>query len=393
MRAEADAYSERLERQLQFLREKAEKAVASYREEFELQEAMFQEHSANVDRQLMEFTTKPTPAKPAAFKAPVPEAAPVSTAQPGSAEHDANTVVRFWKTKYGQIAEATEAIRQEHECIRGRLQDLRTLQSDDQFRAVRVLGELRREEDTINQTANGYRLLLQRLLQDKSPKSPRSPRSPRGGRDDPDRAQSEAKQTRDRFSAIDRRVVEAEEEALKTLTAAVEARVRALKSVHQAYARRADHLQYRHNEIVSQTKAAPTASLDKTLQMAMDLRTKSTSPPPDRPDDDDAAAQHQEAERALRADIDKWLALAAQQEEQMSREIRERKVKVIRSIHASGGSVDARFEHVRAQQCMSAIAKQVSLAESERVTLKLQLASAAGQAQRNLELYDSLAAA
>merc|ERR1711964_657367 len=125
----------------------------------------------------------------------------------------------------------------------------------------------------------------------------------------------------------------------------VDSRVRALKHLHGVLAARAESLEQRANEIHEQTRAAPTASLDKTLQLAMDLRSKAAVDMRPQSGAVDESASNADTELALRCEIEKYEALGSAEEAGMQRELRERRVKVIRTIHSSGGSVDARFEH------------------------------------------------
>jgi hypothetical protein len=379
VRREAAAYQSRLLRQHSFLLGRITEHLADMKTQADEVEKQFEEHCANIDKQINGFSTQPQRNKPAKYAVVGAASASTLTAATDSPE----AVIKFWKTKYGQIVASNDATAEEHALVRSRIEDLKKLQSTDQFRAIRLLGELRAEESALLEEANGHQYLLAQMQDARTP-SQRTPRDT-GACNDKERV------ARDRFSVIEKRIVEAEEAALKVMQSSVDSRVRALKSLLATYTFRQDSLEARAEELVQQTQRAPTASLDKTLQLAMDLRSKIAGPP--REDADQLAQlleQHRADEQALASEVEGYLRKAAKEDDAMGRELRERKVKVIRTIHSSGGSVDARFEHVRAQQHVSAIGQQVSAAESDRVNLKLRLASACGQAQRNMDFLSQV---
>jgi hypothetical protein len=90
------------------------------------------------------------------------------------------------------------------------------------------------------------------------------------------------------------------------------------------------------------------------------------------------------AEAALLAGTAARAGDDAARRERLTSDLRERRVRVIRSIHSSGGAVDARFQFLRAQQTVSVVARQVEDAEKERLQLKLELASVSAELQGSM---------
>jgi hypothetical protein len=370
-RDEALAYSGRLERQRDDLVSAFRNEAADLSRQAEEVKSQCNGMLAETEKQIQRFASQVR-----GTRSTRPTLAAELSRTTSTSTSDAAKVLHFWKDKCSQLSDAIDGVREEHRSVGERTTDLKEMQDTAQFRAVRLLGELRSEETKWAELHNGYRLLLGKLASSGQQSVSAATSQEKGDR-----------MARDNFSAIERDLVLKEEEALRFMTAAVDSRSRAQKHHHHILQRREQALRQRIDELKVHHAQVNTVTLDKTLQLAMDLRSKlldrSTTDV-----DTNASLSRLENERTecgLRSEVDSLIADMVHDDGAMQRELRERRVSVIRTIRSSGGNVDARFDVLRAQQHLSAIDRQVASSESERVALKLQLADAAGRVQRNVD--------
>lgn len=287
-------------------------------------------------------------------------------------------VVAYWKSKCATLADTINSQKADLAIIQAQLDDMQHLCSGEQHKALRMVGLLREKLSTEVMRGNGYKELLMQLA------------TAPGTQDKSKPTLANASPVVQSFSNVEAMIVDRELEAVARVTACHDKLISQLKHARHIRQQHCEAIGSKVADLQRKVATVATAPFDKTLEEALDLRSKIAAGVSSlsAAEVESLRKRHEELESASRSALDDTRRRFAIQRAVEEREMRERKVAVIRMLYEAGDGMESRFHHLRAQQCLSVLTSHIASAESERLRLKMDLARITSQVKGNVSFLD-----
>lgn len=358
--AEYSKYAERLEGLQQQLEQKIQDQDQLFSSERELVEKNCALHKEKIEAELMARSfhdvkggQPPTPSISMSMKNTCSELS------------DGDRVVQFWREKCLTIESRMKEVAEKNDMVNSKIEDYRFLQQSDQYKVHRWIGLLREREATERTFADSYAAMIRDLRLN--------------SKNDEEIASGLSTES-DPLSCIHKQLSSEEENSLKKVIHHLELHLDFLQKALNFKQFREEQIR-KHASECDKMANPQSIALEALVEEVLDLRTQAAESQKERTLDGRCATDIQK----LANTIEELQQKMDSMEEQMLRELRERRVAVIRTLHQGSSDPGARFRRLQADQSVAIVGRQIAVAEAEKQKLAKDVQSLSLQAQQKAQ--------